>query len=119
MEDGGCTVIFNEEEFVEFVFGEQGSLHNLPLVDGGSIEAEILTVDDSETANFGKRRPVEHGGVKTSSKTKRRGNLTEFGDNLPNKRKNESAKRELTSIVNQVSSFYLYISNRIVNQNVV
>lgn len=38
-------------------------------------------------------------------KRKRRSNLAEFGPSLSAKRKNESAKRELTSVVNQVRFF--------------
>lgn len=45
----------------------------------------------------------ENNGIKKSKK--RRANLTEFDESQSIKRKNESAKRELTSIVNQVCLF--------------
>lgn len=51
---------------------------------------------------------AETNVVSKEQKRKRRSNLGEFDDNQPIKRKNEAAKRELTSIVNQVSVWSYY-----------
>lgn len=85
METG--SEIISEDEFVEQYFNEMDTEHNLTLVENSTISI------------------CEDEGIEIPKKGKRRANLTEFGASQTTKRKNESAKRELTSIVNQVCTF--------------
>lgn len=107
MEFDECMLL-NNEEFVQIFYVDQDTVHNLSSIENGAsveeIETETPAVEDlgTGTVNEAKRLACNAGGVQTSNKAKRRACLTEFGDDLPNKRKNECAKRELTSIVNQV-----------------
>lgn len=100
----------NGEQFVEIIYVDQDTFDNLSLNERSDIIAKgARNVEDTvlETPNeTTKRRASNDVGV--ANKSKRRANLTEFQDELPIKRKNEAAKRELTSVVTQVLIiFYL------------
>lgn len=101
MEVTDAAEILCEQEFVERFFNGIDGEHNLSSVDSSVFEDEdedeVIVIPNNE-----KRRACEDEGINIPNKAKRRANLTAFGDNLTTKRKNESAKRELTSIVNQV-----------------
>lgn len=115
------SMLMNEEEFVQIVYIEQDTLHDLSLeslVENGATEEKEIETPAVEDLNGVESRECNVSKV-TSNKAKRRACLTEFGDDLPNKRKNECAKRELTSIVNQVKSLIISqnVQSSILNQN--
>lgn len=79
-------------QFVEKFFEE--------MEDNGNFDMEDETANTVE--NEGDQNQKEDDATTASAKKKRRSNLAEFGPEQVAKRKNESAKRELTSIVKQV-----------------
>ncbi len=96
----------SDDEFVEQYLLDMDTT----MIDIEYNEIEHAEVEHIETkidnnlandANFGVPE------TSTNGKVKRRSNLTEFSPSQTVKRKNECAKRELTSIVKQVrSQFY-------------
>lgn len=109
------SMLLNGGEFVQIVYVDRDTVHNLSLIENGVIEVEEIETESLEvedlgigTLNEAKRGACNVGGVQILNKPKRRAVLTEFGDDLPNKRKNECAKRELTSIVNQVKLLIIF-----------
>lgn len=94
MEATNESVILDEQEFDEQIFDGDYNL------DDNAMECfDEIIIEQPQTVG------VSEGGCLKKGAKKRRANLTEFGESVTIKRKNESAKRELTSIVNQVSSF--------------
>lgn len=100
-----------EDEFVErFLCNVDESVKEINFTD-------VEHNNDASLYNNTKNQPstceVECIEIPKNSKGKRRSNLTEFGPSQPAKRKNECAKRELTSIVTQVIWFSITISNNL------
>lgn len=86
----------SEDEFVERV------LHEI------NVEADVPSIDNStfnDCNGLNQNLQLDESSEIKKPKLKRRANLTEFNESQSTKRKNESAKRELTSIVNQVGLF--------------
>lgn len=72
----------------------------LTTIDETDLETCVVIVCN----NANGEAQVDNSDEPKKPKLKRRPNLTEFNDTQSTKRKNETAKRELTSIVNQVST---------------
>lgn len=85
------------DQFVEHYFTEMDASMN----EVGSNEMKDIEASVNNNGNVidGENREPE---ISKDGKAKRRSNLTEFGSSQTAKRKNESAKRELTSVVRQV-----------------
>lgn len=102
-------MILYENEFVDEFFDNmvENDMDTEFNIDNSGVELrDDETIIEIQPQNHvGEPDEVDIRGNKGVNKPKRRANLTEFGESLTTKRKNESAKRELTSIVNQVSSF--------------
>lgn len=102
---------------------ESIELHDIQFMDGevvnvgdadgnrvfNSMENCVLIVYD-DAAQAQSQTVVKRSDVNNKPK-KRRSNLTEFDDSQSTKRKNETAKRELTRIVKQVWPVLWYIFN--------
>lgn len=104
MEVTNESVILDEGEFVEEI------IIDMVDVDENAIDMYIDDVEEipiQHQQNVGKLNDESQKALKP----KRRGNLTEFGNSTTTKRKNESAKRELTSVVNQVRLFSTSLVN--------
>ncbi len=82
------------------------------MIDGDEFEEQVLyeiEQEDLQTMDVAvdvsiafDQNPEKDESKEVKKPKKRRANLTEFDESQSVKRKNESAKRELTSIVNQV-----------------
>lgn len=87
------SAAMSDDEFVDRILHEINAGADLSTIDNNDL-TDCDGLDENLQLN-------ENDGIK-KPKLKRRSNLTEFNDSQSTKRKNESAKRELTSIVNQV-----------------
>lgn len=87
----------SEQEFCERVLSDLQSEGNFSsTVDGA------LIVFDGTSVEMQSEKSNGNESIKKPGAKKRRANLTEFDESETTKRKNETAKRELTSIVKQV-----------------
>lgn len=92
------------DQFVERYFTEMDDPMN--EIHSNDMEDIDDLVNNNDVIDGENRGPE----ISKNGKAKRRSNLTEFGSSQTAKRKNESAKRELTSVVRQV--FTTSINNR-------
>lgn len=100
-----------KDQFVERFFNEMDA--SMDEIDDNEVEDIESSVNNNAT-NVCENEEIE---LPKTSKVKRRSNLTTFGPSQSAKRKNESAKRELTSIVRQVCTIlqiFLFTNPQIV-----